>query len=104
MYRMQILMRPAQRLRLQEIATRQGRNLSEIVRQALDAGLQVIEGDAEEIKRRRLEALERIRQHRGAVLAKRGGKPLEQEPVDLIHQMREERDREIHEITSSHCS
>jgi hypothetical protein len=42
--------------------------------------------------KRRLEALERIREHREAILAERGGKPIDLDLVETIKQMREERD------------
>ncbi len=46
-------------------------------------------------RQRYLEALERIEQHRKAILERRSGRPLELDPVELINQMRDERDAQI---------
>jgi len=45
--------------------------------------------------KRRLELLERIRRRREAILARRGGKPIDGDAAELINQMRDERDEEI---------
>jgi hypothetical protein len=42
--------------------------------------------------RRQLAALDRIRQHRETILAERGGSPLDLDPADLVHTVRQERD------------
>ena len=80
---------------LTALARRQNRRLSEVVRELLQQQLNQLEADAEERKRRGLEALARIQEHREAILARRGGEPLPFDPTDLIEQMREERDAEI---------
>ena len=51
--------------------------------------------DVTAVKQRRLEALDQIRRHRQAILDRRGGRPLEIDAVDLITQIRDERDGEI---------
>lgn len=47
-----------------------------------------------EEKQRGLEALERTRRHRKEILARRGGAPFPSS-VEIIHEMREERDRQL---------
>jgi hypothetical protein len=65
------------------------------VREMLQAQLRQRQQDATAVKKRRLEALERIRRDREAVLNRRGGKPLEIDAVELINQIREEHDGEL---------
>lgn len=47
MYRAQILLEPEQRRRLEEIARREGRSISAVTRQVIDAGLETLESEAE---------------------------------------------------------
>ena len=49
-----------------------------------------------EEKQRGLEALERAQRHRKELLAQRGGEPFP-DSLEIIHQMREERDRQLME-------
>ena len=92
MVRTQILLEPEQHRELAQAARMEGRSVSdlvrEIVREQLDERKQAREAEL----RRQLEALDRIREHRDAILARRGGKPLDIDVVELINQMREERD------------
>jgi predicted CopG family antitoxin len=89
LYRAQILLEPEQHEALAEIARQQRRSISEVVREMVALQLQQRERGAQA---ERLEALERIRQHRAAILARRGGKPLEIDVVGMINEMREKRD------------
>ena len=43
----------------------------------------------------RLQALERIKEHRKAFLAKRNNTPLQIDPVSLLNQIREEHDQHL---------
>ena len=95
MHRTQILLEPAQHQALSEIAQREQRSLSDLVREMLQAQLDRRERDAPAVKQRRLEALTQIRRHRQAILDRRGGRPLEIDAVDLIKQIRDERDGEL---------
>ncbi len=95
MHRTQILLEPEQHHALAEIAWREKRSLSDVVREMLQAELEQRRQDATAVKKRRLEALEQIKNHRQAILDRRGGKPLEIDVVDLINQIREERDGEL---------
>ena len=88
-YRTQILFEPEQHQALTEISQREGRSVSELVREIIQAHLDEQETEAE--FQMRMEALERITMHRAKILARREGKPLTVDVVELIHQMREER-------------
>jgi hypothetical protein len=93
MHRAQILLEPNQHQKLAEIAQREGSSISEIVRAAVSQWL--TERSEDEILCRRLVALERIEQHRQAILTRRNGKLLEIDLTTAIDKMREERDDEL---------
>jgi hypothetical protein len=104
-YRAQILLEPEQHKKLAEIAASEGRSVSDVVREAVAE--YVVTKSHEDQWDRRLKALERIKQHREEMLRKNGGKPFEIDVVELIHQMREERDNELlaaREDLASHSS
>ncbi len=89
LFRAQILLEPEQHRQLADLARRQGKSISEVVREVLAAHLE------EQRKARlaaQLAALDRIEQHRNEILARRGGKPLDIDWVELINRMREEQD------------
>jgi predicted CopG family antitoxin len=94
MHRTQILLEPEQHQALIEMARREGRSVSEVVREIIRQRLAEREREIDADVKRRLEALERIRAHRESILARRGGKPLEIDVVEMINQMREERHAE----------
>ncbi|HHS96797.1 MAG TPA: hypothetical protein ENK08_02705 [Chloroflexi bacterium] len=91
-YRAQILLDPEQHRALVEIARREDRSLSDLVREMLWQQLEQRGRVLPPEVRRRLDALERIRQHRAELLRQRGGTPLQIDVVEMIRQMREERD------------
>lgn len=94
LHRTQILLEPEQHHALTQIASREGRSLSDLVREMVKEQLEQRK-QAEEAKfQRRREALERIRLHREEILRERGGKPLDFDVVEVINQMREERDEQ----------
>ena len=93
MHRAQILLDPEQHSTLAQIARREGSSISEIVRTAVQEWLAGREDD--ELLRQRLEGIEVIRKHRKALLAQRGGQPLEIDVDRLIDQMRAERGDEL---------
>jgi len=93
MVRAQLLLTPAQRQRLERIAKREGRSLSDVARRALDAGLAVIDGDSDEALRRELQALEDINEIREQAAAQYGVYP--GNPVD---DAREERMRDMERV------
>ena len=92
-YRAQILLEPEQHKKLAEIAARAGRSVSDVVREAVTD--YVVTRTHEDERERRLNALERIKRHREEMLRERGGKPFEIDVVELINQMREERDNDL---------
>ncbi|MGH2457835.1 MAG: hypothetical protein ACRDIY_03095 [Chloroflexota bacterium] len=94
-HRTQLLLRPDQHEALIEIARRENRSISDVVREMIGQQLDSRAQARSATIQRQLEALERIRQHREAILAERGGKPIEIDIADMINQMREERDEEI---------
>jgi predicted CopG family antitoxin len=95
MVRTQILLEPNQHEELAEIAHREGRSVSDLVREIIREQLEQRRRMRDAEVKRHLDALDRIREHREAILARRGGKPLEKDVVEVINQMREERDAEI---------
>jgi predicted CopG family antitoxin len=100
--RTQILLEPEQHKVLSEIARSEGRSVSEVVREIIRERLAQREQEINANIKRRLEALERIRAHREAILARRGGKPIEMDVVEMINEMREERDAENFAILFGH--
>lgn len=88
MNRYQVLLEPDQRKRLEEIARRERRSLASVLRQALDAGLESIEG-RNQVWQRRMRILEKWRSHQEAM-------PLIE--ADLIHEIREQRQQEIDQL------
>ena len=93
LYRTQVLLEPEQHKALAAIAQRQGSSVSKVMREIVEQSL--VEQDAE--LEQQLAALDRIREHRDAILARRGGEPIDIDVVALINQMREERAQEIHD-------
>ncbi len=85
MYRAQILLDPRQRRRLEEIARREGKSISAVTRQVIDAGLESIESEAE-LWKKRARLLSELRQQR------------EKQPFiytgDLVNEARQEREDE----------
>ncbi len=94
-YRAQILLEPEQHKQLAEIAKRENRSVSDVVREAVAEYVTTQMQESESLRERRLKALEKIKEHREAILRERGGKPIEIDAVELIHRMREERDNEL---------
>ncbi len=92
-YRAQILLEPEQHKTLAEIAAREKRSVSDVVREAVAE--YVTTHTKESIRERRLRGLEEINKFREKILSERGGKPIDIDVVELIHQMREERDNEL---------
>lgn len=90
-YRAQILLEPEQHKQLVEIAKREHRSVSDIVREAVAEYVTAQEKDRD----RQKEVFARIRRHQEEILKRRGGKPIEIDTVELIHEMREERDNEL---------
>ena len=101
LYRTQILLKPEQHAELAQIAKQEGRSISDVVREMIDNELERRKNAANTDIQRRLAALDRIQQHRAEILARRGGKPIDIDVVELINQMRDERDAEIAGVLSN---
>jgi predicted DNA-binding protein len=89
MYRAQILLRPEQRRRLEEIARREGRSISAVTRRVIDLGLQAMEGEAN-VWEKRARLLAELRARREKQPFEYGG--------DLVNEARKERDDEMERI------
>lgn len=87
MYRMQLLVKPEQRKRLERVARREGRTFSDTARRALEEGLRVMEGDSDFIWEQRLQALEFLNRLRKQIQDERGVYQ-----GDLVNEARAERD------------
>jgi hypothetical protein len=92
LHRTQILLEPEQHRALAEIARREGRSLSDVVREMLRQQIEHQKNVAEAVIERRLAALDRIRRQNEEALALRGGKPLEIDISELLNRARKERD------------
>lgn len=92
LYRTQILLEPEQQRALAERARTEGRSVSDLVREMIREQLSRSERAVEAARKRRLVALERIHEHREAILERRAGMPVD--VADLIESMREERDEQ----------
>ncbi len=91
LYRAQVLLEAGQQAQIAELARRQGRSFSEVMRE-------IVQEYLDEQERRSAEqqsAFEKLKAHREEMLAKRNGKPLELDSAALIHEMREERTDEL---------
>ena len=95
LYRTEILLAPAQHQALAEIARREGRSISDIAAEMIGEKLAERQPAPAPNGDQYLAVLDRIRQHREAILAERSGKPLEFDAVEEINKMREERDAEL---------
>ena len=89
MYRAQILLEPQQRRKLEEIARREGRSISAVTRQVIDAGLETLENEAETWAKRA-----RVLSELKAI---RGKQPFEYSG-NLIEEARQEREEEMDQI------
>ena len=92
MYRAQILLEPAQRRHLEEIAQRERRSISDVTRQMVDLGLQVFEGQAGAWQRRAA-ALKRLDAFRSRQASVYEG--------DLVNEARQEREQEVEGVWSA---
>ncbi len=92
MQRTQLLLEPEQHYALAEIARKEGRSISDVVREMVQRQIEQRRETARADLERRLEALQRIRRHRDEVVERRGGRPVDLDVASLIRQVREERD------------
>lgn len=90
MYRMQILLKPEQRERLERVAKREGRTFSDTARRALEEGLRVMEGDSDSIWDQRIEAVKFLNGLRKKIQEEKG---IYQ--GDLVNEARMDRENQI---------
>jgi predicted DNA-binding protein len=90
MYRMQILLKPEQRERLERVAKREGRTFSDTARRALEEGLRLMESDSDLVWDRRLEALRFLDGLRKQIQEEKG---IYQ--GDLVNEARTDRENQI---------
>jgi len=88
--RVNLMLERRQREALERIARKKGRSVSDLVREYVTQGIQNENTPQQE----RLEALENARALTKRVLKRRGGVPLS-DAVEVIDQMRDERDDEL---------
>jgi hypothetical protein len=93
--RTQILLEPEQHRALTELASAEGRSLSDVVRELIAEQLARRAQDCTAQRRRHLAGLETIRGHREAIRQRRGTEAVLPDPSSLIDQLREERDAEL---------
>jgi hypothetical protein len=86
-YRAQILLEPEQHRTLAELAEREGRSISDLVRESVQ--LYLAERDREARRERRMEALDALTELRERIQAEHGVLS-----SDFVAEMREERDRD----------
>lgn len=94
-YRIHLLLDPEQHKTLAQLAKREGRSISELTREIVQEGIEQRQRLYAAEQGRRLQALEKARQVRQAILKERGGAPLDLNFPDLIAGLREERDDQI---------
>ena len=95
MQRTQILLEPEQHHALTELARVEGRSLSDIVREFVQAQLALRQRERDLHRQRQLAGLEQIRVHRQAILTRRAEQVQLPDPVVVIEQLREERDADL---------
>ncbi len=92
LYRTQILLEPEQHQELSAIAKREGRSISELIRDMVQNELEQRKAEQDKAIQRRVEAFERILQRREQMLAERGGEYIDFDFVQALHEAREEQD------------
>jgi hypothetical protein len=90
-YRAQILLEPEQHRTLAELAKRKGRSISALVRESVQAYL--VEQEKETERERRTKALDALTDIRKRIEARLGVLD-----IDLVAEIREERDRDIERV------
>lgn len=88
--RVNLMLERRQREALERIARKQGRSVSDLVREYVTQGIESENTPQQE----RLEALENARALTKHILKRRGGKPVS-DAVEIIEKIREERDDEL---------
>ena len=93
--RAHILLEPEQRRLLAQIAERESRSVSDLTREIVQEGIEQRQQHYSVEKEKRFQELERARKVREAILASRGGEPLNLDIQALIDELRDDRDDQI---------
>lgn len=95
LHRTQVLLRKDQHEALAARAEREGLSISRLLRALVDEELTREEAEGRSRIARRRAAIEGIREHHAEIVERRGGKPIDIDPTDLIRKIRDERDDEL---------
>ncbi len=95
MHRAQILLEPEQHQILVRLAQREGRSISEIIREMIKNQLRQRKQAMKNEIEKHLEAIQRIHNHRESILARRGNKPIKLDIAKTLDEIREEHDKYI---------
>ncbi len=95
MYRAQILLDPQQHRVLRDMARRQHRSISSVVRDLISNQLIELKKEEDNQIRHHLAVIDRIEEHKRVVLARRGKRPLAADIAGIIESNRNERDGNI---------
>ncbi len=93
LYRTQVMLDPDQYRELMELAEKEGKSFSRMVREVLEQYL--IQEAKVAAQRRKREALERARRVGDSIRKDHGGRPIEFDADEIIRTMREERSNEL---------
>lgn len=95
LHRTQVLLEPRQYRELTDVARRERRSMSELVRQAVERDLERRRAEQADLDARWDAAFRGAEELGARILARRGGRKLEVDTSEMIRQMRDERDEEI---------
>jgi hypothetical protein len=95
MVRIRLLLKPEQHHALAQLAWQEGRNISEIAREIIQEGIERRQLLPVTQREQRMQALQKARQVRQAILQERGGVPLDLNLSEKIADLREKRDDQI---------
>jgi hypothetical protein len=95
MVRIRLLLKPEQHHALAQLAWQEGRNISEIAREIIQEGIERRQLLPVTQREQRMQALQKARQVRQAILQERGGVPLDLNLSEMIADLREKRDDQI---------
>lgn len=95
MHRAQILLDPQQHRVLRDMARRQRRSISSVVRDLISNQLIELKEEQDNQIRHHLAVIDRIEEHKSVVLARRGKRPIAVDIAGIIEGNRDERDGNI---------
>ena len=95
MHRAQILLDPEQHKVLRDIANRQGRSISSVVRDLLNKQLNKLKTSEKDQIRHYRSVVDNIEEHRREIIIRHGNSPITADITGIIEKNREERDDNI---------